>query len=346
MKKIWRRLKTSRGIALAAILAVVLAGAAAVMLTAPWEVLASSGLLLPMVGLALAADRETQYKEGLGIKRYLVKTGVTIYKGGLVCVEPSGGYAVPGADTVNYRCVGVAEETVAAGSAASGTYGIRVRSGLFLLAATSITQAMVGSAMYVKDDQTFDDTSSNGVFAGILAEYVSTTSGWIWVFPGSVPLLSVTASAAEINKLDAINPTGYVVVMEEVTFTQTSGDGTYTGTIALPAGSQILDVAVHGIALWAGGTSASLVVGDGDSANGFFTATDLYATDLLAGEVNNIEHPGGKAGAYIGSEQRKLYSATARNVIGVVTQVGAGTAGRTRLVVTYANPTAAAAVKA
>lgn len=346
MKKIWRRLKTPRGLAIAAILAVVLAGVAAVILAAPGPALASGLLLgLPMVGMALAADRETQYKEAPGIKRYLVKTGVTIYKGGLVCIESSGGYAVPGADTANYRCVGVAEETVAAGSAASGTYGIRVRSGLFLLAATSITQAMVGSAMYVKDDQTFDDTSSNGVFAGILVEYVSTTSGWIWVFPGGVPLLSVTATAAEINKLDGINPTGYVVAMEEVTFTQTSGDGTYTGTIALPAGSQILDVAVHGIALW-DGTSASLVVGDGASANGFFLATDLKATALLAGEVNDIEHPGGLAGAYIASEQRVLYSSAARNVIGVITQVGTGTLGRTRLVVHYANPTAVAAVKA
>lgn len=154
-------------------------------------------------------------------------------------------------------------------------------------------------------------------------------------------------SSGELDKLNSINSTGYVTVTEVVTFTETAGAGTYTGTIALPAGSYILDVAVHGIALWTAATSASLVVGDGSAANGFFLATNLKATDLLAGEVNNIEHPGGLAGAYIASEQRVLYSATARNVIGVVTTVGgSGTAGRTHLVVTYSVPTAVAATKA
>lgn len=148
------------------------------------------------------------------------------------------------------------------------------------------------------------------------------------------------------QELDLINGiTGYVVQIKEVTFTQTSAAGTYTGTIALPAGARIIDIGVDGQVLWNAGTSASLVVGDADSANGFFTATDLNATDLLAGEINNIEHPGGKAGSYIASEQRVLYSATARNVIGVVTQVGTGTAGRTRLYVVYALPTVTAATK-
>lgn len=156
---------------------------------------------------------------------------------------------------------------------------------------------------------------------------------------------AVSASAAELNKSTGIPATAYQVVLEERTFTQTAGDGTYTATIALPAGARIVDIGVHGVALW-DDTSASLVVGDGDSANGFFTATDLKATDLLAGEINNLEHPGGKAGTYIASEQRVLYKATARNVIGVVTQVGAGTLGRTRMYVAYATPTATAATKA
>jgi len=154
-----------------------------------------------------------------------------------------------------------------------------------------------------------------------------------------------TVSTTELSKLDAIPTTGYLVAQEAVLFTE-NGAGTYTGTIALPAGSSILDVAVHGLALWTAGTSAAMIVGDGDDDNGFFLSTDLKATALLVGEVNNIEHPGGLAGAYIASEQRKLYQSTARNVIGVVTSVGAGTAGRTLLVVTYAVPTAVAATKA
>jgi hypothetical protein len=138
---------------------------------------------------------------------------------------------------------------------------------------------------------------------------------------------------------------GYSVAMQSVLFTE-NGAGTYTGTISLPAGAQILDVAVHGLVLWSAATSAALIVGDAADDNGFFISTDLKATALLAGEVNNFEHPGGLAGVYIASEQRVLYSATARNVIGVATSVGAGTNGRTLLVVTYAVPTSTNAVKA
>lgn len=150
-------------------------------------------------------------------------------------------------------------------------------------------------------------------------------------------------SAAELDKLDGITANGAITVTETRVFTET-GAGTYTGTIVVPAGSYTLDVAVHGIALWDAATSASMIVGDTDD-DGFFTATNLKATDLLAGEVNNIEHPGGKAGVYIASEQRVLYNEAARTINGIVTSVGAGTAGRTHLVVTYVTPTAVAATK-
>lgn len=144
-------------------------------------------------------------------------------------------------------------------------------------------------------------------------------------------------TAADAAKLDALGASAYPVVVEAVTFTETAGAGVWTGTISLPAESYIIDVQVHGIALWTSQTSATLIVGDGTDDNGFYLATDLKATDLLAGEALTIEHPGGLAGAYIASEQRVLYSAAARDVIGVITKVGSsGTAGRTRLVVIYA----------
>lgn len=168
--------------------------------------------------------------------------------------------------------------------------------------------------------------------------------GGVTVDSSTLAMSGLTASAAEMNKLDGIPAVAYPAVMAEVTFTET-GAGVYTGTISLPAGARIIDIGVDATVLWDAATSASIVVGDADSANGFFTTTDLKATDLLAGEINNLEHPGGKAGSYIASEQRVLRSATARDVIGVVTSVGAGTAGRTRMYVVYATPTAVAATK-
>lgn len=139
---------------------------------------------------------------------------------------------------------------------------------------------------------------------------------------------------------------GYQTLTQEVTFTETSGGGTYTGTMALPAGARIIDIGCDGQALWNSAGACALIVGDGADPDGFFISTDLKAIDLLAGEINNLEHPGGKAGVYIAAEQRNLYSASARNIIAVVTQAsGTGTAGRTRVYVTYSVPTAVAAVK-
>jgi hypothetical protein len=155
--------------------------------------------------------------------------------------------------------------------------------------------------------------------------------------------LGVAVGGVEVGELNANGLAGGVK-HAEVLFTE-DGAGTYTGTISLPAGSRIIDIGVDGIALWNSAGAVTMIVGDTDD-NGFFTSTDLKATDLLAGEINNIEHPGGKAGVYIASEQRVLYSASARDIIGVVTVAsGSGTAGRTRLYVVYAVVDAAAAVK-
>jgi len=113
------------------------------------------------------------------------------------------------------------------------------------------------------------------------------------------------------------------------------------GKVSLPANSYVLDVQVHGVALWVSGAAVAIIVGDDDDADGFHTSTNLKATDLLVGEANTMEHPGGKAGAYTASEQRKFYSASARNVIANVTVTNhatAASAGKTRVLVMYCCP--------
>lgn len=160
-------------------------------------------------------------------------------------------------------------------------------------------------------------------------------------------LSGITASTAQLNRAANIPSSGALAVTQEVTFTETSGAGTYTGTMSLPAGARIIDIGCDGQALWNSAGACALIVGDATDPDGFFTSTDLKATDLLAGEINNLEHPGGKAGAYIAAEQRNLYSAAARSVIAVITQAsGTGTQGRTRVYVVYAVATPVAATKA
>jgi hypothetical protein len=132
-------------------------------------------------------------------------------------------------------------------------------------------------------------------------------------------------------------------VAVERSFTETTGAGVYTGTVDVPAGATILDIIVNGVALWTATTSATLKVGDAADDDGYFTAVNLKATDLLAGESISLESAGGKAGAYVANSQvSPRYSASARQIKGIITTVGAaGNAGRTRMTVIYAAPRAA-----
>lgn len=131
---------------------------------------------------------------------------------------------------------------------------------------------------------------------------------------------------------------GGVVQAVERTFAE-NGAGTYTASVEVPAGATLHDIIVNGVALWAAVTSAVMKVGDAADDDGYYTAVNLKATDLLAGESISFALAGGKAGAYIANSQvSPRYSATARTISGVITSIGAGTAGRTRMQVVYSTP--------
>lgn len=143
---------------------------------------------------ALTADRNTVSKE-IKLKSYPVAASEVIYKGGMVVINASG-YLAMASDTSGVsRVVGVADEQVDNSSGSNGDKSARVVSGrAFKFAASSITQGMLGTTMYVVDDNTFDDAAgaTNEIMAGVLVEFVSTTEGWIYIAgPGDVPDLSV-----------------------------------------------------------------------------------------------------------------------------------------------------------
>lgn len=156
------------------------------------------------------------------------------------------------------------------------------------------------------------------------------------LFKKAAGKLGLAVGGAEVGEINANGLAGGVQV-KRATF-QAQGAATHTATIPIPAGATIIDIQVQGIALWTAATSASLKVGNDTDDDFWYVATDLKATDLLAGESNTFEHPGGKAGIGIASEQRVFKVATANNVIGVVTQVGTSNTGTTDLVVIYAVP--------
>lgn len=132
---------------------------------------------------ALAADRNT-LKKAVGLQAYPVAASTLIYGGAMVALN-SGGFAVPAADAASLKVVGKAQSRADNAAGANGDIKVLVEAPIrALFAATSITQAMVGQRMYVVDDQTFDDQpGTNAIIAGQLEEFVSTTSGWLWMDP-------------------------------------------------------------------------------------------------------------------------------------------------------------------
>ncbi|MBK8260279.1 MAG: hypothetical protein IPK80_02955 [Nannocystis sp.] len=273
-----------------------------------------------------------------------------ILKGGLVCIDTDG-FARPGTDTASFRCAGVAAESVTGGTTDGDKFVLVESDADYLFTATSVTQAMLNTAqaMYLVDDNTVDDAAgaTNDIFVGVMVDFVSTTSCWVNV-PGlaTFPISGVTATASELNALAGLAANGGIVVAQERTFTETSGAGTYTGTVVKPAGATLVDIIVNGVALWDNAGTCTMIVGDTDD-DGYYTAVNVKATDLLAGESISFAMAGGKAGAYIANSQvSPRYTATAQTINGIITTSSTGgTAGRTRMVVVYVLPTATAAAK-
>jgi hypothetical protein len=174
--------------------------------------------------------------------------------------------------------------------------------------------------------------------------------------PGTVEIqddMNDVVGAVQIIRKQPANVTARVqagtVVEANCGWIVENGAGTYNFDVLLPAGALITNVLVHNHVLWAAGTSASLEVGDFTNAatpvaidaDGFFTAVDLKATDLIAREGISLFTAGGVEGAYSAgtlTHWEDLYKATERIIRFSVVSVGAGTTGRTFCCVTYVCP--------
>jgi hypothetical protein len=115
------------------------------------------------------------------VQAFPVATNVAINQGDIVC-QNTGGYSRQGGDVAGLRFSGIAAETVDNTGGADGAKWIIVfRRGVFKLAASSITQAMVGTAMYIVNATTIDDATgpTNDVRVGVLVKYISNTEGCV-----------------------------------------------------------------------------------------------------------------------------------------------------------------------
>ena len=152
----------------------------------------------------LAANKQGNKLHPDGVirrRRYRMGTDI-VYKGGIASLVA--GLAVSAADTAAHTVIGVTEALVDNSGPVAGTFA------QFLLghgefAATSITDAMQGTLMYVVDDQTFDDTlGTNGIVAGTLYQRTSNTLGFITfdgIMRGNAPVSIVATDLAEVITL-------------------------------------------------------------------------------------------------------------------------------------------------
>ena len=134
-----------------------------------------------MAAITAAVNRQ---RKGLPkSRRFLMTASTTIPKGALVANVTATGKVVNAVDTAGNPVVGVAAETKT--SPASGDTWILVDyDAEWLFVATSITQAMIGTAMEVVDNNEVDETAGAGnIVAGKLTEFVSTVLGWVYI-PG------------------------------------------------------------------------------------------------------------------------------------------------------------------
>lgn len=137
--------------------------------------------MLPVnASAALSAARATICKGSGRTTSYLMTDSTTIYKGGLVMVVAAGTAEPAAAAASNAGVAGIAEETK---TSATADMWINVSDRVTCkFVASSIAQSAVGNVMYASDDLTFDETqAANQPVAGILVNYVSATSGWIYI---------------------------------------------------------------------------------------------------------------------------------------------------------------------
>jgi len=192
------------------------------------------------------------------------------------------------------------------------------------------------------------------------------TTGAIASLSATQTLTNKTLTAPTITTPTITSPvitgdaaTGFVV-SKTVSFVEDATSTTFTGTVVIPAGATLVDIVVTSSVLWSK-ASARFTCGDAQSANGWFTSTNLNATDLLVGEA--LRAAGGSAswggvnGTYLvsatgvfgqaTSTKAGPFYVTAGSVIGVCTVTpGAGAAGRSFMTVTYSVGQAVAPVLA
>ena len=150
------------------------------------------------------------------------------------------------------------------------------------------------------------------------------------------------ASITQVGMKSSWSPQTAEMVLKFTDDSAGGAAGTYAADVSIPAGAYVIDVQIHGVALWNAGTSASLEVGDADDADLYYTAVNCKATDLAAGEVLSFGHDGGTLGVGNTDDNGLIagYQSAFRQIKASLVCAGTVcTTGETRIVVVWIKPT-------
>ena len=247
---------------------------------------------------AVTKDVTRVGKRKEGLIAFPVKSGETIYSGTLVAIGNDGYlYNLDSASAIDAKMVGVvADETaITSGPAATTASGSisgdktvssaiagdkTVRQvwtqGVFKFAATTITQAMLGTSMYASDNNTINDSAVGGVLVGQLVTYISASEGYI-----------------ELNKTSSLVDGG-TRIKQAVVITSADAGGAFAIKNPLGVTGIVSDLIIDVTAA----STAAVTVDAGVAADGTTTSDTLIDGLSLAaiGTFSNLSDPGTNGG--------------------------------------------------
>lgn len=153
------------------------------------------------------------------IRSLKMAAATTIPKGAIVALNSSG-YAINGVDTAATKVVGIACDTKAnAGSAGADEIKVLIGAQHLFTTESDLTQAIEGSFVYVKDNNTVGDAAdvTNHIVAGLATDYVSSSQVWVQVggltVPSAFKAAAVAGAAAGDVTVTGILPTDHLVAV-------------------------------------------------------------------------------------------------------------------------------------
>ena len=228
--------------------------------------LAITSILTPAVSDLSAADLTTARSTSTQSAAYIsvpMAAATTIYAGNMVCVNTSG-YAVSGSlNTANYLMMGVATQTVVnAGSA--GAKSIRLERGLFKFdnsSAAAVDVDDIGKPVFIEDNHTLADSTSNGVVAGLCTKL---DVDGVWVDSR----LTVNPSNAEARTATSDGLTTGIISDQAAFVSVTSANANNIITLPAPTPGRaiIIDVGATGFELRSSAPASIAINGGSGSA--------------------------------------------------------------------------------